>query len=309
MATAARATQRACALLCALALTLASALPTTTQRAEAEPTTERILLNSIESQSADAVVSLVKDGSSSSADGISCDVMVEVVAVVLKVVVVSDVDVGGGVSGSGDEGVCLACAGAAGAGEGGCPALVGRAAWGAAPPRQVERQEGPALLAVVHHTYVPGACNSSAACEAAMRAMQRFHQEERGWNDIGYNFVVGGDGRVYEGRGWGVVGAHALHYNLRSVGVSLIGDYVEAAPPAHMTALAQRLLACGARRGALAADYSLLGHRQVRNTQCPGDAFYAQLSAWPHWVARLDPALDATVRANATTTTTTPSPT
>ncbi|KAK7793877.1 hypothetical protein R5R35_014156 [Gryllus longicercus] len=266
MATAARATQRACALLCALALTLAGALPTTTQRAEAEPTTERILLNSIETLSAD------------------------------------------------DAG-----AAGAGAGEGGCPALVGRAAWGAAPPRQVERQEGPALLAVVHHTYVPGACNSSAACEAAMRAMQRYHQEERGWNDIGYNFVVGGDGRVYEGRGWGVVGAHALHYNLRSVGVSLIGDYVEAAPPAHMTALAQRLLACGARRGALAADYSLLGHRQVRNTQCPGDAFYAQLSAWPHWVARLDPALDATVRANpnanatttaaATTTTTTPSPT
>jgi peptidoglycan recognition protein len=31
----------------------------------------------------------------------------------------------------------------------------------------------------------------------------------QGWSDIGYNFIVGEDGNVYEGRGWTKVGAHA----------------------------------------------------------------------------------------------------
>ena len=35
-----------------------------------------------------------------------------------------------------------------------------------------------------------------------MELLQNMHFEERGLNYIGYNFVVGGDGRVYEGRGW-----------------------------------------------------------------------------------------------------------
>ena len=39
-----------------------------------------------------------------------------------------------------------------------------------------------------------------------------------GWSDIGYNFVVGEDGNVYEGRGWNSVGAHTYGYNNRSIG-------------------------------------------------------------------------------------------
>jgi N-acetylmuramoyl-L-alanine amidase len=38
------------------------------------------------------------------------------------------------------------------------------------------------------------------------------------WDDIGYNFIVGEDGNVYEGRGWGIVGAHAPGFNSYSLG-------------------------------------------------------------------------------------------
>lgn len=34
----------------------------------------------------------------------------------------------------------------------------------------------------------------------------------RGWDDIGYSFLVGQDGNVYEGRGWHHVGAHTQGY-------------------------------------------------------------------------------------------------
>ena len=32
--------------------------------------------------------------------------------------------------------------------------------------------------------------------------------ESKNWDDIGYNFLIGGDGGVYEGRGWDKQGAH-----------------------------------------------------------------------------------------------------
>ena len=45
------------------------------------------------------------------------------------------------------------------------------------------------------------------------------------WSDIGYNFLVGEDGNVYEGRGWSKRGAHAPTYNAESIGICVIGDF------------------------------------------------------------------------------------
>lgn len=49
--------------------------------------------------------------------------------------------------------------------------------------------------------------------------------DDRQWFDIGYNFVIGEDGNVYEGRGWDYVGAHAPGYNTQSIGICVIGDF------------------------------------------------------------------------------------
>lgn len=45
------------------------------------------------------------------------------------------------------------------------------------------------------------------------------------WDDIGYNFLAGEDGNIYEGRGWGIKGAHSPSYNAISLGICLIGDF------------------------------------------------------------------------------------
>lgn len=103
--------------------------------------------------------------------------------------------------------------------------IVNRTEWGAKPSKQVEHFEGPAPYVIIHHSYLPAACNSKDTCIGAMKEMQRFHQVDRGWNDIGYSFGIGGDGEVYEGRGFNVIGAHAPRYNNRSVGICLIGDW------------------------------------------------------------------------------------
>lgn len=54
---------------------------------------------------------------------------------------------------------------------------------------------------------------------------QNEHINNKKWSDIGYNFVVGEDGNVYEGRGWGKKGAHSIPFNSKSIGICIIGDY------------------------------------------------------------------------------------
>lgn len=49
-----------------------------------------------------------------------------------------------------------------------------------------------------------------AECTLRVRLMQTYHMESKRWDDIGYNWLVGGDGAVYEGRGWDKLGSHTL---------------------------------------------------------------------------------------------------
>ena len=68
-----------------------------------------------------------------------------------------------------------------------CPDIVSRSDWGAASPSSVENITSiPVPYVVIHHTYQPGFCRTRVACEAAMRGMQSFHMQDRGWSDIGY---------------------------------------------------------------------------------------------------------------------------
>ena len=72
-----------------------------------------------------------------------------------------------------------------------------------------------------------------------------------GWSDIGYSFLIGEDGRVYEGRGWGVVGAHTLHYNAVAYGFCVIGNYMDRAPDQAALGALQAVINCGVKKVSL----------------------------------------------------------
>ncbi|CAD6996300.1 unnamed protein product [Ceratitis capitata] len=161
--------------------------------------------------------------------------------------------------------------------------LITRAEWAARIPTSISNFTGPAPYVILHHSYQPGVCRTLDACKAAMRSMQNYHMDGHGWTDIGYSFAVGGDGNVYEGRGYEVVGAHAPNYNSRSIGLLLIGNFMDELPPAPMLDVAQDFIKYSVESGHLRKDYILHGHRQVRSTECPGNALYAEITMWPHW--------------------------
>lgn len=54
-----------------------------------------------------------------------------------------------------------------------------------------------------------------------------FHRNTRKEDNILsiHSFAVGGDGKVYECRGFNVVGAHAPNYNTNGLGIVLLGDF------------------------------------------------------------------------------------
>ena len=69
-----------------------------------------------------------------------------------------------------------------------------------------------------------------------------------GWDDIGYNFLIGSDGRVYIGRGWDKVGAHTKGYNSRSISIAFMGNYMTTKPSAIMLTAAQNLIQYGIKQ-------------------------------------------------------------
>ncbi len=90
--------------------------------------------------------------------------------------------------------------------------IVPREEWGARAPNAVSYTDDYLPYMFIHHT-VTSECSNFDDCAEQMRIIQNYHMDSNGWSDIGYSFLVGGDGKIYEGRGWNVVGAHTSGYN------------------------------------------------------------------------------------------------
>ncbi|XP_037949219.1 peptidoglycan-recognition protein SC2-like [Teleopsis dalmanni] len=122
-------------------------------------------------------------------------------------------------------------------------------------------------------------------CKQQMRNMQSYHMDSLGWADIGYNYGIGADGNIYEGRGAGVMGAHATNWNSKSYGIMFIGDYNNYKPTATQIAKAKELIAYLVSKGYVSSSYTVYGHRQVGSTECPGNNLYNEIKTWANWKA------------------------
>jgi len=183
------------------------------------------------------------------------------------------------------------------------PSLVTRAGWGADESivRGTPEYSTDVEVLFVHHT----ADNNDYSCADSariVRGIEAYHVRSKGWNDIGYNFLVDKCGRLFEGRRGGesrpVLGAHTLGFNSHSAAIAVIGNYQSTAVSATVkNVIAQVaayklgmygnlatgrtvLVSSGSDRyvkGARATLNRISGHRDTGRTECPGDTLYAQL--------------------------------
>lgn len=150
---------------------------------------------------------------------------------------------------------------------------VKRAEWGARPPTAAffRMPSLPTPRLWIHHS----ADDRQGA--AAVRAHQKYHQDTQGWKDIAYNFLVGDDGTIYEGRGAGIAGGATAGDNTSSHAVCLLGNF-ENRPP---TPAAWRSTVDLSRHGRDVGWWKPTcgGHRDApgAETACPGRHLYVRL--------------------------------
>jgi hypothetical protein len=198
------------------------------------------------------------------------------------------------------------------------PNIVTRAEWGADESiRKNNQKYAPISKLFVHHT-VTSPDGEDPDPAATVRAIYAYHVQGNGWDDIGYNFLVDAQGRIYEGR-WarnyepgekptgedlnenGVVGAHVLNHNTGSAGVAMLGDFSNGEPTTEAREALVKLMAWKADRhgidvtasdpftssdGVVSTFPNLAGHRDAGQTACPGDRLYPLLPGIREEVAR-----------------------
>ncbi|MER8568688.1 phage tail tip lysozyme [Mesorhizobium sp. M0924] len=171
------------------------------------------------------------------------------------------------------------------------PVIHDTASWGAHPPKSAiavlnRRPKG----IVIHHTASANVADTSLVhAKQLARNIQSFHMgPQRNWKDTGQHFTVSRGGHMLEGRHRSleiaragqkhVLGAHAGDAcNSDYVGIENEGTYMVGLPPAaQWTALVQLCAWLCNQYGMSTAD--IIGHRQCKSTDCPGDRFFGQLS-------------------------------
>ena len=104
--------------------------------------------------------------------------------------------------------------------------------------------------------------------------IRRWHKD-KGWNDIGYHYVIRRSGEVEKGRDEGIPGAHVAGHNRRTIGICLVGGIDEDGHPEpnfteeQFVALKQLLNELSIKYG-LTRD-AIIGHRDFPGVgkSCP----------------------------------------
>ncbi|KAJ0183893.1 hypothetical protein K1T71_000316 [Dendrolimus kikuchii] len=162
--------------------------------------------------------------------------------------------------------------------------IVSRSEWLAQPvENELDKIRQPVPWVIITHTATES-CTTQSECLFRVRLIQTYHIESRKWFDIGYNFLVAGDGSAYYGRGWDYIGAHTLGYNKYSIGIAFIGTFNNEAPPKKQIEACEKLIKRGVELGKISKDYKLFAHRQLASTLSPGDKLYDIIKEWPHFV-------------------------
>jgi hypothetical protein len=181
------------------------------------------------------------------------------------------------------------------------PTIITRKQWGADESLRGSTTYNATVKAItIHHTATSNDYTAATAA-AQIRGIYAYDTKGLGWSDIAYNFLVDKFGRVYEGRAGSITravrGAHAMGFNTNTMGISALGNYQTARPPAVMVdsiakvagwklsqygvdpSATTKLTSAGGTgtkypTGATATLPTLNAHQNTSYTLCPGQYLY-----------------------------------
>lgn len=117
---------------------------------------------------------------------------------------------------------------------------------------------------IIHHSATPA--------DFPICSIRKYHIENKGWDDIGYHFLIQKIRADYEaicGRPLNVAGAHCVGHNSTGIGICLVGNYHEEKPDVMMI---EKLIGKCAE---LCDQYdippvNIHAHSDYASTLCPG---------------------------------------
>jgi hypothetical protein len=132
----------------------------------------------------------------------------------------------------------------------------------------------------IHHSSQIGEPQNRPATAIAIQNAHFDHIGSSGPGaDIGYHFIIDGNGSIYEGRPLGIKGSHVPGFNGGNVGIVIAGDFQRTWPlgdtptPAQLTSLNALVDALAARFGITSVGLHQERSKQAKNgeeTDCPG---------------------------------------
>lgn len=158
---------------------------------------------------------------------------------------------------------------------------------------------------IIHHS---ATSNNASDYSQVVRDIYSYHTSGKGWDDVGYNFLIAPDGTLYAGRDGqgkeddGIKGAHFCAKNNNTMGVCLIGTYTDDVPSDTMLGTLKALLAWKLKKEFLQPYEALFhpkgasngyelptiaGHRDGCSTECPGTETYGLLESIRDDVAQI----------------------
>jgi peptidoglycan recognition protein len=160
--------------------------------------------------------------------------------------------------------------------------IAARSTWGGPSGAIGTALASPMTAVTVHHTHSPTLPASATVTQerSAVLAVHRHHASK--WAGVGYHFLICQSGRIYEGRGWGRVGAHAgAGGGNRTLGVVFVINGETTEPSADALHALTWLRDEGVKLGHLTRGHALKLHSDWMATTCPGKRVATALQSGP----------------------------
>jgi len=146
-----------------------------------------------------------------------------------------------------------------------------RSSWATAGvvPARMDRQSPLRRITVHHDGMPPVSITSRGDASARIDLIRRLHQDNQGWGDIGYHFVIDPTGGVWEGRPLSWQGAHVANQNPGNIGVMCLGNFeIQSPTRRQVQSLDALVVALGSKYRIPAREVKT--HQELAPTACPG---------------------------------------
>ena len=123
------------------------------------------------------------------------------------------------------------------------------------------------------------------SCKSTVKSIQT---QDSNLDDIPYNYLIGGDGRIYEGRGIKYQGQHtanldATEYNSIGICIAFIGNYQITVPVTTQISLLTRFIDFYNDNGSIADDYIIVLQDDLKYFSTKATALNAEIQKFEHF--------------------------